>query len=96
MAGNMAQKRIDSYSGPEAFTMAKRKAKFGHQDWIAWVGKDGIHQARRVSRSSVKECLLATGTAGRWYLYCASDGIGMIGWWWLGINIINQFKCGFR
>jgi hypothetical protein len=92
----IAQKRIDSYSGPEAFMLARRKAKFGHHDWIAWTGKDGIQQARRVSPSSVKECLLATGTAGRWYLIGASDGIGMIGWWRMGINIINQFKYGLR
>lgn len=91
----MPHKRIDSYSGPRAFEEARKKAKFGHHDWIVWTGKDGVQQARRSSQAAVKECLLATGTAGRWYLICASDGVGMIGRWRMGINIFNSFKYGY-
>lgn len=92
----MSRNRIDSYSGSDAHIIARRKAKFGHSDWIVFSGKDGISQARRVSQLSLKECLLATGTAGKWYLIGASDGIGMIGSWRMGINILNQFKYGLR
>jgi hypothetical protein len=91
----MPHKRIDSYSGPEAFNEARKKAKFGHHDWITWIDKDGTRQARRVSQAAMKECLLAVGTKGKWWLICASDGVGMIGFWQMGLAIFNRYKYGY-
>jgi len=92
----MARRRVDHHSGPGAFDMARKQSKHGHHDWIVWTDNDGVQQARRVSQAHMKECLLATGTAGRWYLIGASDGVGMIGRWRMGINILYQLRCGLR
>jgi hypothetical protein len=89
-------KRIDSFSGKDAYEQAKKKARFGHCDWVVWTDRHGISQARRVSPASVKECLLSTGTKGRWSLIGASDGIPMVCGWRIGVNIIAQFKYGIR
>ena len=92
----MNHKRINSFSGPSAHAEARQKAKYGHHDWIRWTDKNGIRQARRLSAATMKECLLSVGTKGRWFLIHASEGSGSIGYWWMGLNILNQYKFGLR
>jgi hypothetical protein len=90
-------KRINSFSGPSAFEDARRKARFGHCDWVVWTDRDGATQARRLSSpSAMKECLLAMGTQGRWTIIHASCAWLEVGRWPIGLNIISQFKYGMR
>lgn len=79
----------------EAFDLARNKARYGHRDWIVWKDKDGSGRAERLTAATMKECLLACGTKrGSWTLVCKNDGTGMMGFWWLGLNLIRQCKRG--
>jgi hypothetical protein len=93
----VSRERANSFSGEGAYEVARKKARYGHCDWVVWQGKDGITQARRVTNPQViKECLLATGTQGRWSLILASCAWSQVGTWRIGLNILGQFKCGMR
>jgi hypothetical protein len=81
-------------TGPDAFRIAQRKARFGHNDWIWWRDAAGSYAARKTPEA-VKAMLLAVGTKGRWSLICADSGIPMKGFWWLGINALAQAKRGW-
>ena len=79
----------------EAHNLARQKARYGHQDWIVWTDKTGAGHAERLTASSMKACLLDCGTKkGSWTLVCKNDGTGMVGFWWLGLNLIQQCKRG--
>jgi hypothetical protein len=74
------------------YETAKRKARYGHKDWIVWTDRTGTQHAERLSPASMKRCLLDVGTNGRFSKIGASTGISLLGYWRIGINIINQFK----
>ncbi len=60
---------------PLSLQETARKARFGHRDWIHWTSRDGLPQAERASRESVKRALLDIGTAGRFLIVGASTGV---------------------
>lgn len=80
-------------SGPGCFQAAKQKARYGHQDWIAWT-IDGASYADRATAENLKKMLLAIGTKGKWSLINANCGTPMKGFWRIGINLINYRKRG--
>jgi hypothetical protein len=80
----------------EATSLAQRKARYGHRDWIVWKNKAGESFAERLTAESMKRCLLDKGTQGRWLLVCASRGDYVLGFWWMGLNLIRQCKRGWR
>lgn len=84
---------INRIDGPSAFHEAKRKARYGHNDWLCWRDADGPHAARK-SPDAIKAMLLAVGTGGKWTLICA-DGTPMRGFWWLGLNLLRQSRRGW-
>lgn len=80
---------------PQTLAEAKRKARYGHRDWVYWIDKSGIDHFALKSKDSVKQAMLATGTQGMWYIIDANSGVLFIARWWMGINIINQDKYGY-
>lgn len=88
----MAATPID---GADSFQAAMHYARFGHRDWIWWHDENGSHAAV-LTAESLKAALLAVGTKGKWSLIGADNGVPSKGFWWLGINILAQFKRGYR
>lgn len=85
-----------TYTGRDAYNVAQRKASYGHRDWLVWTDRAGVNHAARKTPENVKTMLLQTGTQGEWALVCANSGCGLRGFWWMGINMINQMKRGIR
>lgn len=85
----------DKIVGKGAYQQALRKARFGHRAWVSYRERDGTPVAERLTSESMKRCLLSTGTQGNWTLI-DTDGTSTTGFWWLGCNVINQFKRGLR
>jgi hypothetical protein len=71
---------------------AKRKARYGHNDWLFWRNKEGIPRAEKCTRESMKRCLLDIGTQGKFSLLAASSSISFRDNWKIGVNILNHFK----
>ena len=72
----------------------RRKARYGHKDWLLWTSRDGKEVAERLTADSMKRCLLDVGTKGKWTLVCANDGILMRGFWRMGLNLFHQRRRG--
>lgn len=79
----------------EAHDIARRKAVHGHNDWLVWAEKNGAWNTARISVKAIKAAMLATGTAGRWYLIAANSGVGYRYNWRIGVNMLNNAKYGF-
>lgn len=71
-------------------------ARYGHKDWIVWTDKAAVQRSERLSRDSMKQCLLDVGTSGGFTEIAASSAHCMRGYWRMGVNILNQFKYGMR
>jgi hypothetical protein len=79
----------------DALTLARRKARYGHRNWIVWTDKQGQPQAEKVTPETMKRCLLDVGTKGKWMLVTADTGSLMKGFWYLGLVQISQAKRNF-
>lgn len=77
--------------GPDSFQLAKRKARYGHRDWLCWEDVDGSHAAPKTA-ANVEAMLSAIGTEGKWFLLLANDGCLMKGYWELGLNLLAQMR----
>jgi hypothetical protein len=77
-----------------ALALAKRKARYGHNDWLFWKDRDGTSHCARRSAETVKAAMLANGTTGRWFIVQASTGSLVKGFWRLGINLLKSAKFG--
>jgi len=84
-------------SGPGTTETIKRKAQYGRKDHLVWIDREGVVYGARLAADTMKAALLAVGTqrAGI-VIYHGGDRCGSLCWWWLGINIIRQFKAGHR
>ncbi len=80
----------------EAYRLAQHKARYGHRDWLVWKNKEGENFAEPLNADSMKRCLLAEGTQGRWLLIGKNRGEDDLGFWWMGLNILRQIKKGWR
>lgn len=78
------------------FEEAKRKAKFGHSDWITYVDRSGERVFTKASAETMKTAMLATGTQKGFTMICASDGVLMKMSWWIANNVRKQFMLGMR
>ncbi len=78
------------------FDEARRKARYGHRDWIAYTDKDGESIYTPASADTLKAAMLATGTQRSFTMICASDGILMKMSWWIANNVRMQFVRGYR
>jgi len=80
-------------TGSEARELAKRKARYGHNDWIYWKDKaTGEWHAEKETSASVKRALLAVGTQGYYMLLTASKAWQLMYHWRMGINAFQQLK----
>lgn len=79
----------------EAFTIANRKAKHGHKDWIVWEGVNGIWHTEAVSAKSLKSAMLATGTQGRFTKVCASNAHRWTMTWRLALIHFRNARAGY-
>jgi len=77
-----------------ALAEARRRARYGHRDWVAWRGRDGVLRAEPKTAESVKRALLAVGTKGSWYLIDRSTGTLNLMDWPIGLNVIKQARRG--
>lgn len=75
---------------------AQRKAKYGHKDWISWVDRNSLTHVEPQSQKAIKQALLAVGTQGRFVIIEANTGWLHKTGWWVGLNIIRQYKRGIR
>lgn len=60
----------------EAYALARRKARYGHRDWVIWQDRDGNWHTDRYSRASLKAAMLAVGTQGHFTVLAASTAVG--------------------
>lgn len=79
---------------PANLNEAIQYARQGHKTWLTWKDKSGARQFARKSPQSIKRMLLDVGTQGDWTLIMSNDGCCLKGFWWMGINLINQYKYG--
>lgn len=86
---------MDIYTGIDASHVAKRKAVYGHRDWLFWVAKDGQRHAALCTGESIKRAMLDVGTQGRVTRYCASDRWPMHGDWSLAALWLRNSKVGY-
>lgn len=73
------------------FEEAKRKAKFGHRDWIAIPTADGeIYEP--ISVKAIKRAMLAAGTKGKFFVIGASTAVLYGHSWRIGVNLIRNAR----
>lgn len=80
--------------GDTAYTDARRNARYGRRDWVAWVGRDGVKRSAPVSAAAVRAAMLATGTQGMFMRYSAGDGQGVLAFWSDGARWLRHAKVG--
>ena len=80
----------------EASAYAKKKARYGHRDWIIYRAKDGGVIASRRSAESLKAALLNVGVKGRFTCYSASDCVPQAIGWSIGIIMLSNTKHGWN
>lgn len=84
--------------GPGCGQEAAKKSRYSHKSWIVYKtadwsdGTDWEWVAEPLTRDSLKRCLIASGTQGKWTLI--DNGVSSIGFWWLGCNLLKQIKRG--
>jgi hypothetical protein len=66
-------KALTLITGPHAAQTARRRARYGHRNWIVWVNRGGVTCAAPASADTLKRAILDTGTQGLFYLY-SKDG----------------------
>lgn len=79
-------------TGADAYETARKKARYGHKDWIVWTEKTGTRFAAPKSRESIKAALLAVGTQGRFSLIGASNAVSFVVCWSLGTQMMRNVK----
>lgn len=73
------------------FEEAKRKARYGHRDYIAVPNGNGV-AFEPLTVSSLKRALLAAGTQGRFLVIAANNAVPYRHSWSVGINMIRNAK----
>ena len=68
----------------------KRKARYGHKDWIFWHG-----QGQMKTPDTIKKAMLACGTQEYFLLVCANDGHTMLVNWRTAVTMLNNAKRGY-
>lgn len=77
-----------------AHAYAKRKARYGHRDWIVWTDKSGEKQTAVLSADSLKQAMLATGTQGWIMLYAANTATPYLLTWPVSVTYFAHLKRG--
>jgi hypothetical protein len=77
--------------GIDAHLIARRRARYGHKEWIAWLGRDGVARAAPAGWGVVKAAMLACGTQGAYTVYHA-DGTSSVMTW----RLSAVYLCSLR
>jgi hypothetical protein len=79
----------------DAFGLAKRKAKRGHQDWLVWPTSHGTWACDAMTAESIRAALLAVGTQGKFFLVSAGSGHCHVIRWRQGVVLLRNAKNGY-
>lgn len=71
------------------FEEAKRKARYGHKDYIAIPTTDG-EVYERLTVATLKRAMLAAGTKGKLYVIGASNAVLYAHSWRIGVNMMRN------
>jgi len=74
---------------------AKRKAKYGHRDWIYRRDLNGKQYAEVSNPKSLEDAMLNFDTDIQSVVICANDGCGMLLDKDIITNMLNHFKYNF-
>lgn len=78
------------------FQLAKRKARYGHREWIGYTIKStGERIYERASAESLKRAMLLNGTQ-RHMTLIETDGLCSTGQWSFINRVRRQFLLGYR
>jgi hypothetical protein len=72
---------IEIIRGNDARTIAERKARYGHRDWVVWTDKSGERCTALATSETVKMAMLATGTQSHFILVHQNDATGWVMSW---------------
>lgn len=86
--------REDIYVGNDAYSVAQRKARYGHRNWLFWADKTGQKKAALMTPASVKQAMLDSGTQGKFLLMHSSGGGGLLTDWSMGAMWLRSAKHG--
>jgi hypothetical protein len=78
----------------DAFNFATRKARYGHRDWVVYPLRQGGWIAEAKTAGVVKSAMLQVGTAGKFFMYLASNATPMRMSWRLGLIQIANASVG--
>lgn len=76
-------------------TDARRKARYGHRDWLVWLDTHGARHARPLDAATLKAAMLATGTRGHFTLYEATTGNPWRVTWPHAVAMLANAKRGY-
>jgi hypothetical protein len=78
-----------------AVEQAKRKARYGHKDWLIWRDRQGVLHTAVSNYDNFKSAMLATGTQGRFTVLEANTAVGFTINWRVGVAWIANIRHGF-
>lgn len=73
------------------FEEARRKARFGHRDWVAYE-HDGQTVCEKMSRDAIKRALLAGGTKAGLTVIGASNAVLYRYSWRTALNMLRNYQ----
>lgn len=82
------------YTGKDAGQIARKKARYGHRDWLVWTDKQCEAHSALCTPSNIKKAMLDVGTQGTFIRVCANDAIGLLSHWSDGARYLRNAKYG--
>ena len=65
-------------AGESAHTLAERKARYGHRDWIVWRDETGTAKAAPRTTGALEQAIRESATRGYFHHYGASSGVSYL------------------
>ena len=79
---------------PNTFQEAQRRARFAHRDFLSYRDRGGSYTIAERNAATIKQALLAIGTAGHFTLISADTGCPYRMNWRMGIGMIRNAAFG--
>lgn len=80
---------------PTALEIARRKARYGHRDWLVWAEPPGRSQARVLSYENLRAAMKDCGSQVRFNLVSASTAVCQVMTWRIGTILLRNLKNGY-
>ncbi len=74
---------------------ARKKARYGHRNWIVWHDGKAVRHCARLTAESVKAAMLTCGTQGHFTMYEASTGTPWRVGWRHAANLLANARAGY-